>query len=221
MKANIEDPFWTLYALGDCSEEEKNEAGALLIAHPELAAEVSRLQETLLLLREELQTEPGMILDPLRREAVLREGTHPAKPVRSLWIPTAAAALFAIGLGIVHWRSLPRETGAISVDASGGMFLNKDAEELSREPVSDADEIPEQRLYSSPSAPAPLQIWMEAAKPPARARIQTRSLSQAPEFSDQSKDDFLAARMAEAEPVPTPTPTPTPVPEEVLLPPAL
>lgn len=225
MKAHIEDPFWTLYALGDCSEAERREAEALLSANPELAAKVNRLQETLNLLREELETEPGTKLEPLRRETVLREGTHPAKPVRSLWIPTAAAALFAIGLGIAHWRSLPRETGAFSVDASSETFLNEDAEGLRMEDVSSAAAEPAEILNLPVSAPAPLQLELEDTEAPARARVQRKSLSPAPELFRQNSDASSAMTEAEAVPVPTPTPiptpTPTPVPEEVLLPPAL
>jgi len=97
------------YVLGDLSPEEAEEFGRLLAENPQLATEVSRLQETMELLPYALpEAEPPPQLRSAILDAVQAETTP--KPVqqrsRLPWskIAGSIAALLALALGLDNYR---------------------------------------------------------------------------------------------------------------------
>jgi|GEM_PF-1716514 len=209
MKNDIQDPLWTAYALGELSPSEQVEAERLLVENSDLASEVIALKQTLAFLKDELGKASDKNFEPLRREAILQEKSH----VKYIWVPTAAAALLAVGFGISHLVSLPRGEPASSVVQ----------EDISA--FQDQDEALALEAPAPVSAPVETRVMvreeMKAKEDHSRQRIEKVRLDQVEaeaslderllRSSDLEADAFSVGRNLA---VATPTPTPTPMLEK-------
>jgi hypothetical protein len=208
MRNHIDDPQWTAYALGELSAAEKTEAEAFLAADPNLRGEVEDLKQTLALLQAEFKQSTAPAFDPLRREMILNLSGSLKKMPLWVWLPSAAAAMLAIGLGIAHFLSVPP---AIQPE-----MTEIPAQETMADAFSDED-----KLIDGEGIVAESKGFDQSPRPasaPAAVIRKSRMIEQeAPEMREES--DVMTFQVmgmsvaADAEMIPTPTPTPTPTPE--------
>lgn len=210
MKNDIQDPLWTAYALGELSSSEQAEAERLLVENSDLASEVIALKQTLEFLKDELGKASEKEFEPLRREAILQEKSH----TKYFWVPTAAAAVLAVGFGISHLVSLPQGEPASSVVQEDISAFKDQNEALALEAPASVSAPMETR--------ARVGEEMKAKKDFSRQRLEKVQLDQieaeAPlderlfRGSDLEADTLsVSGNLAVA--TPTPTLTPTPIPE--------
>jgi len=201
-----EDPKWTAFLLGELDAETQQSCKAEMEGDPDLRARVDALAETLQLLREAFQQPVSGSGD--MPAACARALAPPVrKPVR-FWLPTALAAMLAIGFGLSRYRSqAPKESSFTEAEAlapmdSGGPAGLEAAFDGAVRNAMELEEAPAAFSLPSVTLPAP------ASAPPPPARLR-RSEPMADRMFSALEEEVLPA---ESEPVPEPTPTPTPTP---------
>ena len=102
MAYDPEDPRLTTYALGEMPEEERTAFEDSLDDADR--AEIGAIRETALLLRRELAAEPAPVLTDSQRLRIHSAAQQPRR--RFGWLALAAAACFAVLVGVLTWPAL-------------------------------------------------------------------------------------------------------------------
>ncbi len=217
MNWEIEDPRWTAYLLGELSAEERAEAEKMLKQHPHLQQEVDSLNTVLGCLQSEISKQPLPLFEPLRKEAVLQNPS--AKKSRSLWFPTAAAALLAIGFGVAHFLNpATSPTSPVPVPVSDlplagqATQASSDKNEVAL-PMTEEAEVLSDAFMSAPAAvdrtepvmTAPAPLIIPPAELKSKRAVLGRSMAGDLESSREEKKDMPALssvmRVEQDEPV--------------------
>lgn len=231
MNWDIDDPRWTAWLLGDLDDAERHEAEAHLAADPDLKRQVEGLRETLEVLKQAFESEPpSRELEPLRSEAVRRAESAPGgKTALRLWLPTAAAALLALGFGLAHLLNRPgassqSETPMPELEMERSIeFDDAPSMDSLKEPQPAAmPEEPEQRMKQSLEINGGVVLDQRADAPtddaaPGESRSRPRRSAfgygndvERAEAEEEAKDSASEGAWFQKEEIPMPTPTPTP-----------
>jgi len=202
-----EDPRWTAYLLDELDEADRKACEAELEANPGRCAEVEALSQTLDFMREALK-QPVAGGDTVREDCA-RALRPPRAPLR-FWLPTAVAAMLALGVGLSRYLTLPRQEMKLRGEFDlfeAGQYLEMEKEEGLSVGFAAGDV----------NLPAPAAAPLPPSRPasPPHPVLPAEPLMRRQAVDGRAEPMELRARSAYLEaPTPTPTPTPTPAPEE-------
>ena len=115
MKINSEDPRLTAFALGELDQNEVEEFEQLLDKNSELKSEIDSIKGAIDSLKQEFDNLPKEELSDEQKQSLLsRKNIIITKPSTfskiSRWTGISAAAACFIGMGIIGYDSIKKET---------------------------------------------------------------------------------------------------------------
>ena len=123
MKINSEDPRLTAYALGELDQNEVEEFEQLLDKNSELKSEIDSIKGAIDSLEQEFDNLPKEELSDEQKQSLLsRKNIISTKPSTfskiSRWTGISAAAACFIGMGIIGYDSIKKETDQESINST-------------------------------------------------------------------------------------------------------
>ena len=134
MKINSEDPRLTAYALGELDQNEVEEFEQLLDKNSELKSEIDSIKGAIDSLKQEFDNLPKEELSDEQKQSLLsRKNIIITKPSTfskiSRWTGISAAAACFIGMGIIGYDSIKKETDQESMNfTTVGQSFEKDSQ---------------------------------------------------------------------------------------------
>ena len=134
MKINSEDPRLTAYALGELDQNEVEEFEQLLDKNSELKSEIDSIKGAIDSLKQEFDNLPKEELSDEQKQSLLsRKNIIITKPSTfskiSRWTGISAAAACFIGMGIIGYDSIKKETDQESMNFTPvGQSFEKDSQ---------------------------------------------------------------------------------------------
>ena len=121
MKINSEDPRLTAYALGELDQNEVEEFEQLLSKNSELKSEIDSIKGAIDSLKQEFDNLPKEELSNEQKQSLLsRKNIISTRPSTfgkiSRWTGISAAAACFIGMGIIGYDSIKKETDQESIN---------------------------------------------------------------------------------------------------------
>ena len=121
MKINSEDPRLTAYALGELDQNEAEEFEQLLDKNSELKSEIDSIKGAIDSLKQEFDNLPKEELSDEQKQSLLsRKNIISTRPSTfgkiSRWTGISAAAACFIGMGIIGYDSINKETDQESIN---------------------------------------------------------------------------------------------------------
>ena len=121
MKINSEDPRLTAYALGELDQNEVEEFEQLLDKNSELKSEIDSIKGAIDSLKQEFDNLPKEELSDEQKQSLLSRKniiiTRPSTFSKiSRWTGISAAAACFIGMGIIGYDSIKKETDQESIN---------------------------------------------------------------------------------------------------------
>tara|TARA_B100000579_G_scaffold108655_1_gene86599 strand:- start:447 stop:2699 length:2253 start_codon:yes stop_codon:yes gene_type:complete len=134
MKINSEDPRLTAYALGELEQNEVEEFEQLLANNSEIKSEIDSIKSAIDSLKQEFDNLPKEELSDEQKQSLLSRkniiSTRPSTFSKiSQWTGISAAAACFIGMGIIGYDSINKETDQESIDITTvSQSLEKDSQ---------------------------------------------------------------------------------------------
>jgi len=134
MKINSEDPRLTAYALGELDQNEVEEFEQLLANNSEIKSEIDSIKSAIDSLKQEFDNLPKEELSDEQKQSLLSRkniiSTRPSTFSKiSQWTGISAAAACFIGMGIIGYDSIKKETDQESMNLTTvGQSLEKDSQ---------------------------------------------------------------------------------------------